>query len=357
MTFTQAQVSECNCLYNSINQGDNLKKCILILWVTQRRRDKLSGYLKYFRKLPDPVIRDMYGFILQRFGVGNYYNIMDNYSYYKLNETAYNYARKEDNIWFSTRPNTYIGKILDKKLTKISIPGLCVKNIVEYLDRKALAPFLIFGFKNITKTTYNISYLDWGEPFNEYVSRKQINLIDKTSVEYLFNLRIGSFLDCCHPETLKYYRGMVTHIYHHHDKIIGTDVIMKYRGTESYYIYMRAVPIFSSDTVMKNLHVRDEYNYCIPLRHTLSWAYITFKKNENKYYGGTNTLINFVEVIKHIHVGFTFTDIVTGCEIQNLTIYGESPYYEMKRGRVNALLTRRGRAIDLMAFVEVPSSI
>ena len=80
------------------------------------------------------------------------------------------------------------------KKIKLS-PKLVIKKIIRYLEKPDLTPFLIFVLRNINKVQYFVSYLDWENNFNEYIYRKQISLIDRSGLDYLLNLRPGSFLD------------------------------------------------------------------------------------------------------------------------------------------------------------------
>lgn len=356
MAFNQYQIDECYRLYNSINQADNLKKYILILWVTERRRDKLSGYFKYLGKLPPELIRELSDFVLQRFNCGNYYTIEDNYN------RDYSYKNKNYrsfyNKWFLTRPKKYIGKILTKKI-KLS-PKLVIKKIIRYLEKPDLTPFLIFVLRNINKVQYFVSYLDWENNFNEYIYRKQISLIDRSGLDYLLNLRPGSFLDCKHPYNAKYYRGMVTHIHFHHNKIIGVDVIIVCKwGIRYSYIHQCAIPIFSSKIARKNLHINNEYLSF--LRYQLSWAYITFKEEEDKYYNKSNSLIEYIDVIKGVNVSFGFKDVAAPKwrslikrrlfkELEDLMVHDPLYYTTDEMPPNNDSLTRLKRVVNLLEF-------
>lgn len=305
------QINESILFNNSINEYKYKQNLLLYLWLMGE--NKSMKPFEYFKIIPYELIREISEFLI----LGKkrmYYQVIDNYTFYeKVKLYRLTHPSLLKCSWWQKRLRTpFVGKCIKDKSINNKLSEILISNITTYLENKNHKILTIFSLNKLVKKLYYISYIGWTDNHNEYVSRKQISLIDNTKNKWS-NINIGYFMDCQHPIDKKYYRGMITKIHYSNGSIIGVDVIIicplvALRGRYN-YVWIPNIPLYSNRIIDANIHNRGEYTSF--LRYQLSWIYVTYKNNYDLYYSGKSNKIEYIQVLRYVNTEFKIKNSMT----------------------------------------------
>jgi len=291
------QIRESILFRNSLIEWKNKQNLMLYLW--QMNTDRSMGCFNYFKIIPYELIREISEFLILGKTYIKYYQIVDNYHFYKFYK-RFGHSR----IWIEKRMSSmYIGKCLETTRFDIIFPIEIKKKITKYIDIKNTHALWILS--KLNKKRYQISYVGWPDSFNELVSRPQISLISSNIKDQLLNIERGSFIECQHPIDKRYYNGLVTKIHRDNSVITGVDVIINNKS-RGWYAWFTEIPLYSSQIALMGTHNIFGKPVSLFLKYKLSWGYITYMINKEAYYKGDDHPFDYLDVIEYTNVEFKF---------------------------------------------------
>lgn len=228
--FNVDKKDNTNIFIDSLIYKQHIKKCLYIIYSFQKNTSN-----HWITRLPPLLLKDiLFEFIVDPFTIGRYYSIIDNRnSKFSFDTIEYKLERQR----WEERGKYYVGKILDKQIEK-------------------------------NKTLYLVSYKDWPNDFNEWVSQKQLFHMKNN---YIHTLKKHKLIDCRCNNDNRWYGGIITKLYYTNNNtknISHIDVLSFQKNKKNFFYYIK-IPIYSKHYAKFRTHVRSS-SYHINKSYLLS---------------------------------------------------------------------------------------